>query len=69
MGGVSQWRKTAISKTPGMLTDQRCCGGTGIGKYNVYATPTLFLLNREKKIIAKPETPEQLLQILDAQNK
>jgi thiol-disulfide isomerase/thioredoxin len=34
-------------------------------KYNVYATPTMFLLDKEKKIIGKPEDTAQLLQIID----
>jgi thiol-disulfide isomerase/thioredoxin len=29
-------------------------------KYNVYATPTMFVLDKDKKIIAKPVLPEQL---------
>jgi peroxiredoxin len=29
-------------------------------KYNVYATPTMFVLDKDKKIIAKPILPEQL---------
>ena len=33
-------------------------------KYNVYATPTMFLLDKDKKIIAKPETTEQLQNVL-----
>lgn len=33
-------------------------------KYNVYATPTMFLLDKDKKIIARPETVEQLIQAL-----
>lgn len=32
--------------------------------YHVYATPTMFLLNKEKKIIAKPENASQLISIL-----
>ena len=35
-----------------------------VKKYNVYATPTMFLLNQDKKIVAKPETAEQLINIL-----
>lgn len=31
-----------------------------VKKYNVYATPTMFLLDKDKKIIAKPETIQQL---------
>jgi thiol-disulfide isomerase/thioredoxin len=29
-------------------------------KYNVYATPTMFVLDKDKKIISKPILPEQL---------
>lgn len=37
-----------------------------IGKiYNVYATPTMFLLDKHKKIIAKPENAEQLINNMD----
>ena len=35
--------------------------------YNVHATPTMFLLDRDKKIIAKPGTIEQLIGGLSAQ--
>jgi thiol-disulfide isomerase/thioredoxin len=36
-----------------------------IGKsYNVYATPSMFLLDKNKKIIAKPESAEQLINVL-----
>lgn len=33
-------------------------------QYNIYATPTMFLLDKDKKIIAKPETVEHLIQAL-----
>ena len=40
-----------------------------IGKsYNVYATPTMFLLDKNKKIIAKPENAEQLINNLTTIN-
>ena len=32
--------------------------------YNIYATPTMFLLDREKKIIAKPISMRELEQVL-----
>lgn len=35
-----------------------------VKKYNVYATPTMFLLDKDKKIIAKPETVQQLIKDL-----
>lgn len=39
-----------------------------VKKYNVYATPTMFLLDKDKKIIAKPETAEQLIYILTTES-
>lgn len=38
-----------------------------VKKYNVYATPTMFLLDKDKKIIAKPETAEQLVNIFNTE--
>ncbi|MDA3833579.1 MAG: hypothetical protein PF495_09295, partial [Spirochaetales bacterium] len=35
--------------------------GKSAEDYNIYATPTMFLLNRERKIIAKPYTYRELL--------
>ena len=35
-----------------------------VKKYNVYATPSMFLLDKDKKIIAKPELSSQLLNAL-----
>jgi thioredoxin-related protein len=37
-------------------------------EYNIYATPTMFLLDREKKILAKPISYRELEQVL-RQNK
>ena len=39
--------------------------GKAEDEYNVYATPTMYLLNREKKIIAKPITWGELEQDLN----
>jgi len=36
-----------------------------VKKYNVFATPTMFLLDNDKKILAKPETIQQLNDNLD----
>jgi thiol-disulfide isomerase/thioredoxin len=36
--------------------------------YNIYATPTMFLLDRNKKIVAKPITFEELKQALFKEN-
>jgi thiol-disulfide isomerase/thioredoxin len=37
-------------------------------KYNVYATPTMFVLDKDKKIIAKPILPEQLAKFFNNKN-
>ena len=37
-------------------------------KYNVYATPTMFLLDKDKKIIAKPESATELSRFFNANN-
>lgn len=39
-----------------------------VKKYNVYATPTMILLDKNKKIIAKPETVNALKNILSTLN-
>lgn len=39
-----------------------------VKKFNVYATPTMFLLDKDKKIIAKPETTEQLINNLTTES-
>lgn len=36
--------------------------------YNVYATPTMFLLDKDKKIVAKPITYEELKSVLQKEN-
>ena len=36
--------------------------------YNIYATPTMFLLDRDKKILAKPITLKELKQALYKEN-
>ena len=33
-------------------------------QYNVFATPTMFLLDNSKKIIAKPDTPQELFRFM-----
>lgn len=35
--------------------------------FNVHATPMMFLLDKDKKIVAKPETVQQLQVLIDAQ--
>lgn len=39
-----------------------------VKKYNVYATPTMILLDKNKKIVAKPETVNELKNILSTLN-
>lgn len=46
------------------ISDLRSWAGTIPKQYNVYATPTMFLLDKDKKIIAKPETAQQLINTL-----
>ncbi|MEI7490681.1 MAG: redoxin domain-containing protein [Bacteroidota bacterium] len=43
--------------------------GNAEDEYNVYATPTMYLLDRDKKIIAKPITWHELEQALNQQIK
>ena len=42
------------------ISDFKSWNGTIPKRYNIYATPTLFLLDKDKKIIAKLETVQQL---------
>lgn len=46
------------------MSDFKSWEGTIPKRYNIYATPTMFLLDKEKKIIAKPETVLQLMNTL-----
>jgi thiol-disulfide isomerase/thioredoxin len=47
---------------PGISTHEPMgWGGKSSEEYNIYATPTMFLLDRERKIIAKPYTFGELL--------
>lgn len=46
------------------MSDFKSWDGTIPKQYNIYATPTMFLLNKEKTIIAKPETVQQLINTL-----
>ncbi len=43
------------------LSDQKGWDGKMTTDYNIYATPTMFLIDDERKIIAKPITLEELL--------
>jgi thiol-disulfide isomerase/thioredoxin len=60
---VTEWRK-AISA--GCYTWKNCCdlkgwNGSAAASYYVSATPSVFLLDQQKKIIAKPLTADELL--------
>ncbi|MFW5756929.1 MAG: peroxiredoxin family protein [Tangfeifania sp.] len=43
------------------LSDLQEWDGKVTEDYNVYATPTMFLIDENRKILAKPETFEELL--------
>ena len=47
------------------ITDFKSWNGTIPKQYNVYATPSMFLLDKNKKIIAKPETTNQLIKAIE----
>jgi thiol-disulfide isomerase/thioredoxin len=42
------------------ISDGQGWDGQPVTDYCIYATPTMFLLNADKKIIAKPMTPEEI---------
>ncbi|MEI6434775.1 MAG: redoxin domain-containing protein [Bacteroidota bacterium] len=46
------------------VSDLKGFAGKSADDYNIYATPTIFLLDREKKILAKPITLMELEQAL-----
>jgi len=58
--GLSSWLN--FSKLKGWK-------GEVVKRYNVYATPTMFLLDEEKKIIAKPENADALIRELSGLKK
>jgi len=47
------------------LCDFKKWKGEVVKMYNVYATPTMYLLDKEKKILAKPLFAEQLLKLVE----
>jgi len=49
------------------LADLKGFAGKPADDYNIYATPTMFLLDREKKILAKPISMRELEQVLSDQ--
>ena len=46
------------------INDPNGWDGTAASDYYIYATPTMFLLDREKKIIGKPITYKELEKFL-----
>ena len=46
------------------INDPNGWSGTTESDYYIYATPTMFLLNGEKKIIGKPTNYEELIKLL-----
>ena len=46
------------------ISDMKGFAGKPADDYNIYATPTMFLLDREKKILAKPISYRELEQAL-----
>lgn len=54
-------------QTPQMREADRKANRPGIRQlYDVYSTPTIYLLDNEKRIIAKKLTPEQITEVLEA---
>jgi peroxiredoxin len=49
-------------------SDLKGFDGKPADQYNIYATPTMFLLDREKKILAKPISYRELEQVLKENN-
>jgi len=50
------------------LSDMKGWNGRVTEEYNVYATPTMFLIDRNRKIVAKPLTLAELMQTVDGIN-
>jgi thiol-disulfide isomerase/thioredoxin len=50
-------------------SDLKGWGGEVSKLYNIYATPSMFLLDKDKKIVAIPETHDELIQSLNKLNK
>jgi len=46
------------------ISDLKGFSGKPADDYNIYATPTMFLLDREKKILAKPVSSREMEQVL-----
>jgi thiol-disulfide isomerase/thioredoxin len=67
-----EWKK--FIKENGLSKWLNYCDGEGwksqiVNAYNVHSTPTMFVLDKDKKIIAKPVLPEQLAKFFSDKNK
>jgi thiol-disulfide isomerase/thioredoxin len=64
----SEWQKATYSggfEQFYNLSDLKEWDGQVTEEYNVYATPTMFLVDRNRKIVAKPLTLRELMQTVD----
>jgi len=61
-----EWQEFIQTNCPGWLnvSDQKGWNSKVTTDYYIYATPTMFLLDRDKKIIGKPLTMDELNQLL-----
>lgn len=62
----SEWTRTIREQKMNWInvSDLKGFSGQAADDYNIYATPTMFLLDREKKILAKPISLRELEQSL-----
>mgnify|MGYP001161883489 FL=1 len=58
-----EWQKYALSNGMNWInvSDLKGWNGSAVKDYFIYATPTMFLVDKEKKIISKPLTIEELI--------
>ena len=45
------------------LSDLKKWDGEVVMNYNIYATPTMFIIDKERKILAKPLTIQDLMKL------
>ncbi|RLD54429.1 MAG: hypothetical protein DRJ05_14675, partial [Bacteroidetes bacterium] len=67
---MEEWKSAIDSANYTWLDacDLKGWDGPAVVDYNVYATPTMFLLDKDKKIVAKPITLEELITALQKEN-
>jgi len=67
---MEEWKSAIDSANYTWLDacDLKAWDGPSAVDYNVYATPSMFLLDKDKKIVAKPITFEELLRALQKEN-